>query len=475
MANAFIDSTLLDKAIEFAVRAHHNTERRGKGFPYIVHPLEAMAIVATLSPDQELLAAAALHDVVEDTAFSLEDIRRAFGDRVAKLVELESDKFVVGVSESDSWRERKQAAIDRLAAAPLEAKMVAMGDKLSNMRAIARDYDELGDRLWDRFHAPGGRADHEWHYRGLAQSLSDLAGTHAFTEFTRLIEHVFGEPKPERIDLADYEVSGDGYTAISYNHKDGKRMMKLYAEYMPLSVPEQELKLSWSIMDLGIRIPRAYRLVTDGKRIGVEFERIVNKRSFARAISEEPDRLEAYTAEFARQCQKLHATPCNTEAFTSVKAHFNAVIDASKDFDAAQKSRLHAAVQAMPDATTCLHGDMHIGNLIMADGQCYWIDLADFRYGHPYFDMGMLYFVAVLNPSDELSQQLFHLSHAQMLQVWEVFVRTYFGPQADLQAVNALMGPYAGLYMIHFANRESMLPAWRNLIDNYLLNDEKEI
>ncbi len=172
MANGFIDSSLLDKAIEFAVRAHHNTERRGKGFPYIVHPMEAMAIVATLSSDQELLAAAALHDVVEDTDFTIDDIRREFGEKVARLVELESDKFVHGLSESDSWRVRKQAAIDRLAAAPLEAKMVALGDKLSNMRAIARDYDELGDKLWDRFHAPGGRADHEWHYRGLAQSLS---------------------------------------------------------------------------------------------------------------------------------------------------------------------------------------------------------------------------------------------------------------------------------------------------------------
>ena len=191
MANAFLDSTLLDRAIEFAVRAHHNTERRGKGFPYIVHPLEAVAIVATITPDQELLAAAALHDVVEDTQFTFEDLRREFGDRIARLVELESDKFVEGLSESDSWRDRKQAAIDRLAAAPRDAKIVAMGDKLSNMRAIARDYSELGDKLWDRFHAPGGRADHEWHYRGLAASLSELSDTFAYKEFVRLLDEVF--------------------------------------------------------------------------------------------------------------------------------------------------------------------------------------------------------------------------------------------------------------------------------------------
>ena len=469
MANSFIDTALLDRAIEFAVRAHHNTERRGKGFPYVVHPLEAMAIVATITPDQELLAAAALHDVVEDTTVTLEELRREFGDKVAFLVEQESDKFIPGRSEADSWRDRKQAAIDRLASAPLEAKIVALGDKLSNMRAIARDYDELGNKLWERFHAPGGRADHEWHYRGLAQSLNDLAGTPAFSEFVGHIEHVFGRPRPEWIDLSDYVVSGDGYTAVSYNHRTARRMMKLYADYMPLSVPEQELRMTWSIMDLGLRIPKAYRLVTDGKRVGVEFERIEGKRSFARAISQEPERLEEYAAAFARECRKLHEVPCNVTVFQNVKDHFHAVIGASRDFDEAQKARLHAVLDGMPDATTCLHGDMHIGNIIEADGKTYWIDLADFRYGHPYFDLGMLYFVCVSNPEDELAQRLFHISHAQMLQVWDVFVRHYFGEGITREEADRLIEPYAALYMIHFANREAMLPHWRAHIDNTLL------
>ena len=77
MANKYLDTTLLDKAIVFAVQAHHNTERRGKGFPYIVHPMEAVEIVASITPDQELLAAAALHDTIEDTDVTVEDIRRA--------------------------------------------------------------------------------------------------------------------------------------------------------------------------------------------------------------------------------------------------------------------------------------------------------------------------------------------------------------------------------------------------------------
>lgn len=192
MANKPLETSLLDKAIIFATKAHAGTERRGKGFPYIVHPMEAMEIAATITPDQEILAAAALHDTVEDTDVTIEEIRGEFGERVAALVHAESDVMIEG-KEEDTWRQRKQAAIDRLAAAPRDAKIVAMGDKLSNMRAIARDYSVSGDALWSIFHAPGGKADHEWHYRGLAQALSDLKGTFAFAEFSALIDKVFGE------------------------------------------------------------------------------------------------------------------------------------------------------------------------------------------------------------------------------------------------------------------------------------------
>ncbi len=192
MANKALNTELLDRAIVFAVRAHAGTERRGKGFPYIVHPMEAMEIVATMTPDQELLAAAALHDTVEDTDVTVEQIRAEFGDRIAGLVAAESDAFVEGVSDEDSWHDRKRAAIDRLARAPHDAKIVALGDKLSNMRAIARDYAVQGDALWNLFHAKDSK-DHAWHYRGLADSLRELQDTFAFREFEDLINQVFGK------------------------------------------------------------------------------------------------------------------------------------------------------------------------------------------------------------------------------------------------------------------------------------------
>lgn len=191
MAKKAIDTTLLDRAIIFAVQAHAGIERRGKGFPYIVHPMEAVSIAATISPDQEILAAAALHDTVEDTNVTIEQIRAEFGDRIASLVSSETDVVFEGRSESDSWHDRKQAAIDRLAKVSRDAKIVAISDKLSNMRAIARDYAMQGDALWNLFHVNDPK-EHEWHYRGLADSLRELQDTFAFQEFEMLINQVFG-------------------------------------------------------------------------------------------------------------------------------------------------------------------------------------------------------------------------------------------------------------------------------------------
>lgn len=191
MAKRNIDSTLLDKAINYAVEAHRNTERKGKGLPYIIHPLEAVAIVATITTDQEMLAAAALHDVVEDTEATEEDIRTEFGDRVARLVALESDPVVEGMSREESWHHRKEAAIQQLSNASREAKIVAIGDKLSNMRAIARDYAEQGDKLWQIFNVKDP-AVHAWHYRSLASALKELDDTFAYKEFIQLVDQVFG-------------------------------------------------------------------------------------------------------------------------------------------------------------------------------------------------------------------------------------------------------------------------------------------
>lgn len=183
-----LETGIFDRAVKLAVDAHSGTERRGKGFPYVIHPLEAASIVATVTNDPEMLAAAVLHDVVEDTDVSMERIREEFGDRVAMLVQHET-----APAGQLGWRQKRQIQMEQIASTDRDSKIVALGDKLSNMRAIANDYCLIGDSLWSRFHAPEGKKDIEWYYRGLAEAMSELSDTLPFQEFVSLIDQTFGK------------------------------------------------------------------------------------------------------------------------------------------------------------------------------------------------------------------------------------------------------------------------------------------
>ena len=183
-----MDTSLFDKAAQFAIEAHKGTERRGKGSPYIIHPMEAATIVANITNDPEMLAAAILHDTVEDTDVTIEQIEEQFGPRVARLVNTDT------AMKGDSWRARREVQIERFRQSDLDSQIVALGDKLSNLRAIALDYKVLGDTLWSRFHAPEGKKDIEWYYSSIADALVHLADTAPYQEFLSLLEETFHTP-----------------------------------------------------------------------------------------------------------------------------------------------------------------------------------------------------------------------------------------------------------------------------------------
>ncbi len=189
MSEHKMDTSLFDKAAEFALKAHSGVERRGKNTPYALHVFEAANIIASMTDDQELIAAGLLHDVVEDTDATVEEIEKEFGARVAKLVNGDTQPKFSG-PRSETWQLSKQFAIDHLKSATLEEKMVAMGDKLSNMRAIARDFEEIGDKLWSKFNAPKPQLI-EWYYRSLVEVLSDLKIYQPYREFAYRVDHVF--------------------------------------------------------------------------------------------------------------------------------------------------------------------------------------------------------------------------------------------------------------------------------------------
>ncbi len=177
---------MIEKAIDFATRAHEGQFRKGTTRPYIVHPLEVGKIVATMTDDEEIISAAILHDTIEDCeGVTKEEICHEFTERVAHLVLQESE------DKSKTWMERKGATIEHLKKAPKEVQMIGLADKLSNMRDIDRDYPVCGEELWNRFRMKDKQMI-GWYYKGILTSLRDsLKEVPAFQEYCDLVEKHF--------------------------------------------------------------------------------------------------------------------------------------------------------------------------------------------------------------------------------------------------------------------------------------------
>ena len=184
---------LVSEAIAFAVRAHDGMRRKKSDAPYILHPMEAAVIVGTMTDDQNLIAAAALHDVVEDANITIEEIETRFGKRVRELVESETEDKRADLPPTDTWRIRKEESLEVLKNTDdIGVLIIWLGDKLANMRAIYRDFKVEGSSMWQRFNQKD-EAQQAWYYRSIVKLTTSLSNTSAWLEYKTLTELVFGK------------------------------------------------------------------------------------------------------------------------------------------------------------------------------------------------------------------------------------------------------------------------------------------
>ena len=184
---------LVSEAIAFAVKAHDGMRRKKSDAPYVLHPMEAAVIVGTMTDNQAPIAAAALHDVVEDAGITIEEIEEKFGARVRELVESETENKRADLPPSDTWRIRKEETLAALKSTDdIEVLMVWLGDKLANMRAIYRDFKVEGVAMWQRFNQKDAN-EQAWYYRSIAALTERLSDTSAWLEYKTLTELVFGK------------------------------------------------------------------------------------------------------------------------------------------------------------------------------------------------------------------------------------------------------------------------------------------
>ncbi|NMH84193.1 HD domain-containing protein [Heyndrickxia coagulans] len=176
---------MVEKAIEFAAKAHEGQYRKASDLPYIVHPYAVAMMLLKEGCRKEVVAAALLHDTVEDTAVTNEEIKAEFGSDVARIVEACTEP-----PKNVRWEERKQHTIERLKTAEEEICMLICADKLHNLKTIHEELRKSGESVWHAFSR--GKEKQEWYYRKIAETI---ALHHSFPLLEQLqseIKQVFG-------------------------------------------------------------------------------------------------------------------------------------------------------------------------------------------------------------------------------------------------------------------------------------------
>ena len=163
---------MIFKAIQFVAEAHSGQYRKGSNIPYIYHLMNVMKTLLDYGCEDEVVTAGILHDVVEDTPVSIEEVENAFGKRVASIVfgASEPDHLKMLEDKESTWKERKQHTIDFiLKDASEEQLLVICADKLDNVTSIRDDWNLIGDKIWERFNAP--MEDQAWNYLSISKAL----------------------------------------------------------------------------------------------------------------------------------------------------------------------------------------------------------------------------------------------------------------------------------------------------------------
>ena len=247
----------------------------------------------------------------------------------------------------------------------------------------------------------------------------------------------------ERINLEDYIRTGEGGTAVSYTHKTRNTLAKLYNPGFESDRAAAEFLTARTVFEMGIPTPEPYRLVTDGERFGAEYELIRNKRSFTRIISEEPERLEGVSLAFAKAARELHAHKADTARLRSYKEVLTRFYQEKGLVPEDYKRHALAFLEKVPEADTCLHGDLQIGNIITDGNRTLWIDVGEFSYGVPQWDISILWTMAH-NMKADRSMNLFHITPETFNKHWNIFLPAYLGTTdpGELEAYTKRLLPF---------------------------------
>ena len=176
----------LDYSILFATKAHDGQRRKSDNVAMIFHPFTVGMILKENNMDENTVIAGILHDVVEDTKYNVEDIKKEFGNEVAEIVEEVSE------DKSLEWNERKKKAMEKIQKASFNGKMVECADKINNLETLEDIILERGKEVWNVFNKPYEKQ--KWYYNGMYNAVIEGIEENDLTKrYKKILDRVFND------------------------------------------------------------------------------------------------------------------------------------------------------------------------------------------------------------------------------------------------------------------------------------------
>ncbi|MDP3999674.1 MAG: HD domain-containing protein [bacterium] len=176
----------VELAIKTAARLHISQTRKGDGqTPYIVHPFAVAIIVSEYTEDEDVIAAALLHDVLEDTSYTASELGRNFGQRVKEIVLSVSEPKAEN-GQKLGWRVRKNGYLKRLESSNDEALLVCAADKINNLSSMMEEFQDQGVGMWIKFSASA--VEQLQFYKSVLEILEKRLDSEIVLKLRRILE-----------------------------------------------------------------------------------------------------------------------------------------------------------------------------------------------------------------------------------------------------------------------------------------------
>lgn len=233
------------------------------------------------------------------------------------------------------------------------------------------------------------------------------------------------------IDIRTWTKVGEGGNGSVYvNQSEPDVILKVNKPGLSTEAfVRHEFEVSKAVEGLGLPTPKMYEVVRVADAYGTLSERVPQKRSLSRICADDPGRTEEMARLLCEKFKILSETPCKTDFFPNRKEQLLRAVDKVQFIGEKNRIILRAFAETIPEATTCSHGDLNMGNLILSDDRFYWIDLERFGYGSPMFDIGHLYLIGNYYAPMKQVQGIFHMDEAQLRRFWDAFAKAYTGQE----------------------------------------------